>query len=211
MNSYESTSYVVKASANERGDSIKTDQGLTQGKTTSSSYFSLFVSDMPDGLTNNNNSDFMDPFYLLQLADDTTITAEIIQSFVQNMSDIAKYSLEKFLRIHLTKSKYFHLTNDIHNKLTEDILLGNGITLKPIIDDYMWLGFWLCDTNDISEIIKHHISKKMIHTSSFYSWLAINEDTPINVKLVVLYNCLFATILYSVGKSNRAVRETTDD
>ena len=50
MNSYESTSYVVKESVNERGDSIKTDQGLTQGKTTSANYFSLYVSDMPDGL-----------------------------------------------------------------------------------------------------------------------------------------------------------------
>ena len=197
MNSYESTNYVVKASANERGDSIRTDQGVTQGKTTSSSYFSLFVSDMPDGLADNNNPDFMDPFYLLQLADDTTVTAETIHTFVQNMSDIAKYSLEKFLRIHLTKSKYFHLTNDPFRKLTDDILLGNGITLKPILDDYMWLGFWLCDTNDISEIIKHHISKKMVHISSYYSWLAINEDTPIQIKLLVLYVCLFATILYS--------------
>ena len=139
----------------------------------------------------------MDPFYLLQLADDTTITAEIVQSFIQNMTNIAKYSLEKLLRIHLTKSKYFHLTNNIDDKLNEDILLGNGITLKPIIDDYLWLGFWLSNTNDISQIIRHHISKKMIHTSSFYSWLAINEDTPITVKLIVLYNCLFATILYS--------------
>ena len=61
----------------------------------------------------------------------------------------------------------------------------------------MWLGFWLSDTNDISEIIQHHISKKMVHISSFYSWLAINEDTPIKVKLLVLYVCLFATLLYS--------------
>merc|ERR1711973_894041 len=35
MNSYRTTSYVVKASSNERGASITTDQGLTQGKTTS--------------------------------------------------------------------------------------------------------------------------------------------------------------------------------
>ena len=152
---------------------------------------------MPDGLSNNNNPDFMDPFYLLQLADDTTITAEIVQSFVQNMSTVAKYSLEKFLRIHLTKSKYFHLTNNPDSKLLKDILLGDGITLKPIVEDYIWLGFWLSDTNDISEIIQHHISKKMVHISSFYSWLAINEDTPIKVKLIVLYVCLFATLLYS--------------
>ena len=195
MNSYESTSYVVKASSNERGESIKTDQGLTQGKTTSSSFFSLYVSDMPAGLSEFENNDFMDPFYLFQLADDTTITAEIICSFIQHMTTVAKYSLEKFLRIHPTKSKYFHLTEN--NKMTEDIDLGGGITLKPIEDGYNWLGFWLCDTNNISEIINFHIGKKMVHVSSFYSWLAVNEDTPFIVKRLVLYVCLFATLLYS--------------
>ena len=195
MNSYESTSYIVKAGSNERGESIKTDQGLTQGKTTSSSFFSLYVSDMPDGLNETQNSDFMDPFYLFQLADDTTITAEKILSFIQNMKTVAKYSMEKFLRIHPTKSKYFHLTDN--NKMTEDIDLGNGITLKPIDGGYNWLGFWLCDTNNISDIVKFHIGQKMVHVSSFYSWLAVNEDTPFLVKRLVLYVCLFATLLYS--------------
>ena len=87
MNSYESTSYVVKASSNVRGESIKTDQGVTQGKTTSANYFSLYVSDMPDGLA-GRNADFMDLHYLLQLADDTTVTAEIIRQFIQNMTTI---------------------------------------------------------------------------------------------------------------------------
>ena len=197
MNSYKSTNYIVKATAHERGESIKTDQGVTQGKTTSPNYFSLFVSDMPDGLSNTGKSDFMDPLYLLQLADDTTIAAEFIQSFIQNMTTIAKYSYDKFLRIHGTKSKYFHLTNNDIGKITDNIALGQGIILKPILEGYNWLGFWLCDSNNISEIIKFHISKKMIHISSFYSWLAVNEDTPILIKLVVLYVCLFSTMLYS--------------
>ena len=185
----------MKESVNERGDSIKTDQGLTQGKTTSANYFSLYVSDMPDGLNGELKNDFMDPYYLFQLADDTTITAEFVRSFIRNMSAVAEYSIEKFLRIHPTKSKYFHLT-DV-DKMTEDIILEGGITLKLIEDGYNWLGFWLCDSRCISEIINFHLSKKMIHISSFYSWLAINEDAPFVVKLLVLYNCLFATLLYS--------------
>ena len=75
----------------------------------------------------------------------------------------------------LTKSKYFHLTNNADDKFTEDILLGNGITLKPITDDYIWLGFWLCDTNDISEIIKHHLSKKMMMESI----TGVNRKVPV--------------------------------
>ena len=195
MNSYQSTSYVVKASANEKGDTIKTDQGLTQGKTTSANYFSLFVSDMPSSLNLGINEDFMDPYYLFQLADDTTITAEKIKQFIHNMTMIVKYSIDKFLRIHPTKSMYFHLTD--YDKLREDIILEEGITLKAIDDGYNWLGFWLCDSKDISEIINFHLSKKMVHISSFYSWLAVNEDTPFKIKLLVLYNCLFATMLYS--------------
>ena len=104
VNSYETTCYVVKTSSNERGDSIETDQGLTQGKTTSANYFSLYVSDMPNGLNVGGNEDFMDPYYLLQLADDTTITAEIIRQFIHNMTIIVRYSIDKFLRIHPTKS-----------------------------------------------------------------------------------------------------------
>ena len=195
MNSYSSTSYIVKASSTERGDTIKTDQGLTQGKTTSANYFSLYVSDMPNGLNAGGNEDFMDPYYLLQLADDTTITAEIVRQFIHNMTVIVRYSIDKFLRIHPTKSKYLHLTD--HEKMTEDIILEDGITLKAIVDGYNWLGFWLCDSKDISEIINFHLSKKMVHISSFYSWLAVNEDTPFLVKLIVLYNCLLATLLYS--------------
>ena len=196
MNSYKSTSYIVKASSNERGESISTDQGLTQGKTTSSNYFSLYVSDMPNGLADADNKDFMDPFNLFQLADDTTVIAEVIRSFIKNMSIIAGYSLAKLLRIHLTKSQYLHLTNDINNKFTEDIILEN-IRMKPIIDGYNWLGFWLTDSNEITDIIENHLKKKMIHVSSFYSWLAVNEDTPFIIKALVLYNCLFATLLYS--------------
>ena len=69
--------------------------------------------------------------------------------------------------------------------------------MKPIIDGYNWLGFWLTDSNEIAEIVDTHLKKKMIHVSSFYSWLAINGDTPFIIKAIVLYNCLFATLLYS--------------
>ena len=34
--------------------------------------------------------------------------------------------------------------------------------------------------------------------SKFYGWLEVNENTPIEVKLVVLDNCVFTAILYGV-------------
>ena len=31
----------------------------------------------------------------------------------------------------------------------------------------------------------------------FYAWLQYNTDTPIKVKIIVLYNCVFSAILYA--------------
>ena len=78
------------------------------------------------------------------------------------------------------------------------MVLDDNVTLQPIDNNgYNWLGFWLCNSYDVSDMIKFHLSKKMFHVSSFYSWLDINRSTPIKIKLIVLYSCLFATILYS--------------
>ena len=38
----------------------------------------------------------------------------------------------------------------------------------------------------------------MFHVSKFYDWVHINEATPINVKLDVLYTCMFNAYLYGV-------------
>ena len=42
-----------------------------------------------------NYGDYMDPFNLLQLADDTTTFAETVQSFTKKAEQIAEYSEEK--------------------------------------------------------------------------------------------------------------------
>ena len=195
-NSYETTDYIIKTSPNTIGNSISTDHGVTQGKTTSD-YFSCFISDMGSSLVNSSHTnDFMDPFSLLQLADDTTVTADNLQSFTTKMDLIARYSQEKYLKIHPSKSKYLHITD--HAPMSVDIVINEGLTLKPLEDlGYNWLGFWLCQSNVIPDIINFHFNKKIIHVSTFYACLDVNRDTPIKIKIVVLYNCLFASLLYS--------------
>ena len=196
-NSYETTDYIIKTSPNTIGNSISTDHGVTQGKTTSADYFSCFVSDMGSSLVNSSHTnDFMDPFSLLQLADDTTVTADNLQSFTSKMDLIARYSQEKYLKIHPSKSKYLHITD--HAPMSVDIVINEGLALEPLEDlGYNWLGFWLCQSNVIPDIINFHFNKKIIHVSTFYYWLDVNRDTPIKIKIVVLYNCLFASLLYS--------------
>ena len=66
------TSYVAKISENEVGSEIWTKHRLTQGKNSSASLFSYYISDMPDSISNIKPADFFDPLNLFQVADDST-------------------------------------------------------------------------------------------------------------------------------------------
>ena len=194
--SYEKTNYIIKASADKIGNTIETNSGVTQGKTSSSNVFSFFVSDMHKPLESLENCDYMDPMNLLQLADDTTVLAETTPSFHNKMKTVQTYSEDKDMSIHPSKSKYLHLTNNV--PLTNDIIIDGKMRMQPIDEKgYNWLGFGLSKFNSVSEILRFHFKMKMVHVSSFYSWLDVNRDTPIKIKLQVLYGCMFQAILYS--------------
>ena len=49
-------------------------------------------------------------------------------------------------------------------------------------------------SNILTEHILANINKRMGNIYKFYAWLQYNIDTPIKVKLVVLYNCVFSAI-----------------
>ena len=58
------------------GDPISTHYGVTQGRRSSTSFFSFLLKDMPKSIPSSNPPDFMDPFNLAQMADDTTLNGE---------------------------------------------------------------------------------------------------------------------------------------
>ena len=64
-------------------------------------------------------------------------------------------------------------------------------------EGYNWIGFWLTHTNKIQELIEFNLNKKAYNTAKFYEWLNINKETPFQIKLDVLYSCLFSSLLYS--------------
>ena len=53
-------------------------------------------------------------------------------------------------------------------------------------------------SNNIVKHIEKNLQSRMYHVTKFYDWLAVNEDTPIKVKLQVLDTCLFSAYLYGV-------------
>ena len=68
---------------NHLGEGISTAYGVTQGRKSSTYLYSFYVARMPDEL-HDQNTDFMDPFNISQLADDTALYAGNINSSINS-------------------------------------------------------------------------------------------------------------------------------
>ena len=66
----------------------------TQGRKSSSHLFSFYVSDRASD--NVNINDYMDPYNIAQLADDTTIISETFESLRSKMKAIVSYSEKRY-------------------------------------------------------------------------------------------------------------------
>ena len=197
-NMYKNTSYVPQISNTQMGEEIFTDYGVTQGRSSSGSLFSFFISDMIKSMKNPMITDTYLLFALLQLADDTTIFGESRTSFKERANRIALYSKHKHMRINGPKTKYLNMGNsECGNR--DDIIVTEDLCIKAVEEKegYNWIGFWLTHTNKVHELIEFNLKKKAYNTAKFYEWLHINNETPFQVKLDVLYSCLFSSLLYS--------------
>ena len=193
---YSNTSYTPKITKNLVGDPIDTKYGVTQGRKSSGNLYAFAISDLPGSLNDGSLNDFMDPFCVAQLADDTTITAESLESQAKKFQKVIDYTKVKHQHINTKKTKYMHMS---HQPTTAPIILDDNKMIKAVEcnDGYDLLGFRLSYSNDIHEIIEKNLSSKMFNIAKFYAWLEYNEQTPFFVKMKVLYSCLFQSILYS--------------
>ena len=193
---YSETSYVAKISENEVGQEIRTKHGLTQGKNSSASLFSYYISDMPNSMDNIIPTDFFDPLNLFQVADDSTPLADSKESLTRKAKQVFDYSKKKYVVINVPKTKFMEFSED--PDLTA-MLISGDTTVDPVSTDkgYCWLGFWLSYTDNVPSLIRYNLNKKTFHIGEFYGWLQANRETPILLKIRVLYGCMFAAILYS--------------
>ena len=99
---YTESLYAPKISKNMMGESIRTLYDVMQGRR-SSNLFSFFVSDMPISLRNINSNDFIDPYNLIQLADDF---GRFFETLLEKFVALFAYSDDKF-QIPNVKKTYF--------------------------------------------------------------------------------------------------------
>ena len=190
---YSKTSYTPKVSDTMLGESIPTDHGVTQGKKSSANLYSFFVSDMGECLLEHND-DFMDPANLCQLADDTAAFAATIETLASKLTTLFVYSKENHQSANIGKTKYLHLSKV---PLTDVIEIAEGEFVESAHKTgYRYLGVLFICSDEIAEHILRNIEDRKGNMHKFYAWLENNEDTPIQVKLVVLYNCVLSSIFY---------------
>ena len=194
---YHKNEYTPKLTGDYIGEPIESKYGVTQGRKSSANLFSFFISDMSEFLCDPIMNDFMDPFCLLQLADDTSVLAECIVSLKTKLSRLLQYAKKKYQHPHITKTRFMHMSN---TPIMEPITLEDGqhINTVKVEDGYTFLDFNLSYSNDIYKIIQNNLNRTMGNIVKFYAWLEDNEDTPFDIKLKVLYTCLFSSMLYSV-------------
>ena len=194
---FNSTTYIPEVGRNKLGDEIKTRVGVAQGRKTSPDFYSFYVSDMPLCMEDIPNDDFMDPYNIVQLADDTIILAEHEASLIRKFDAALTYSSGKFQIPNIKKTVYAHFSR---NPSTNPILIRDGVTFDSIdkVKGHCYLGVTFLPTDDVREIITKNINDRSGNICKFYAWLEANEETPIEVKMLILDNCLFTSLLYGI-------------
>ena len=203
---YVESFYAPKIDSNHLGDSICTRYGVTQGRRTSTNLFSFFISDMRNALFGLNTHDFFEPFNLIQLADDTMLLAEFYESLCMNFRALFSYSDSKYQVVNVKKTFYAHFSSE---PITNPMIIKDNISILCIDEKkgHVYLGMTFLPTDDLC-----NINNRMKHVAKFYAWLEVNENTPIETKLLVLDNCVFSLLLYGCevwGDLTKTYRNTT--
>ena len=107
---YSYTTYVPSLN-NKLCEEISTSSGVAQGRNSSPNIYSFYVSDMPSCMDTLDNFDFMDPYNLLQLADDTIVLAESAHSLQKKMHCLLEFSkkiISKTVFCHFSDNPLLH-------------------------------------------------------------------------------------------------------
>ena len=187
--------YHPKISNQRLGDGIESVYGVTQGRKSSANLFSLYLSDMSTAFDDTRYTDFMSPCIFAQLADDTALFAEFVESLREKIVEMLEYSKRKYQIPNMKKTFYCEFDD---NPTLEPLQLDDDSYIDSVKMDtgYPYIGVTFIPTKDTNKIIEKNINKKMHNVAKYYGWLANNESTPIEMKLQTLDMCMFNALLH---------------
>ena len=132
---------------------------------------------------------------LLQLADDTALPNSSLEQLNTSFEEIIHYSTRKFMHINFDITHYLHMSK--FNPITEDIVIHDNIVITPAPNNQcVYFGMLFTNTNDIKDLMRANLKYKAFNIAKCYDWLDVNENTSISIKLRVLDNCMYSSLLY---------------
>lgn len=101
-----------------------------------------------------------------------------------------------------SKTYFFHLKD---NPDLEMIELEMDITIT--CHSKMNIGLKFNASNNIILHMKNNLRDRMFHVNKYYEWQNVNENTPVKIKVQVLYSCMFNTSLWHQNKKKTLKRK----
>ena len=192
---YEQSFYIPRIDQSMLGEPIQTVYGVTQGRRSSTSFFSFLICDMGKAINLTTYSDFMEPHNMAQMADDTIVAAEQPTSLGSKFKSVSIFSDEKGQSINIEKTLYIHMSTTPN---IEPIICGDGVSISSLEagKSAPYLGNHLYHTDNLHDIIMYNLNKRMFNVAKYKAWLDVNENTPFSTKLLVLDGCVLKAILY---------------
>ena len=193
---FHSTTY-IPSSNNKLSEGITTSYGVAQGRNSSPNLYSFAVSDMASCTDSLEKKDFIDPHNLAQLADDAAVLADGTLMLGPKMKCVLDYSQEICQVPNIPKTVFCHFSS---RPYTDKLAIDENTELESVstTKGHRYLGVKFLPTIDVNKIIKFNIDERFSQWCKFYSWLEVNEETPVEIKLTVLDACLFLSVLYAV-------------
>ena len=139
--------------------------------------------------------DFIHPHNLAQLADDAAVLADGLIMLGEKMGCVLDHSEEIYQVPNVPKTVFCHFSDEPY---TGKLRINDNTELSSVDKKkgHRYLGCKFLPTINIDMIISFNVDDRKHNWVKFYGWLDDNAETPIEIKLLVLDNCLFCSILY---------------
>ena len=188
---YDETFYVPKV-CNRIGEEICAKHGVTQGRQSSTSLFSFEVKELAENIVVPQSCLY--GHHVLQLADDTGLMAEDTTILCDEFGQCFAFSKKNYMSVNNDKTVFLPLTD---NHVFELLHIDEETVIKIAEDEeYPYLGMWFVASSELLMHMEKNLQKRAFHSAKYFDWLHVNEWTPINVKIHVLYMCVFSAYLY---------------
>jgi len=138
----------------------------------------------------------MEPYNLAQMADDAILAAETTKSLGLKFESLDNFSDDKKQTINIEKTLYVHMSKQPE---TKPLPCGNSdisVSSLELGKSTSYLGLHLYHTHSLRDIIEFNLNKRKFNVAKYKSWLEVNQNTPISIKLLVLENCALSSIVY---------------